>query len=429
MSVSVEGLSFAPFLICGYFENDLVSSGEWAITTDDFSGLADGTNILLTVTASDNHGNETQVTATFDKDATVPVVSIDELVEITESNKASYPLAGDCSEEDKDVQVSAGSVTPSSDPTCMGGRWSVQVDLSDLVGAIDINALQTDDFENLGSAPVQTLVNGVIRQRFFYPRIAVGGYHACIITNDSKVLCWGGTSYGQLGDDTTGADAYAYQAYPDDYVVDGDGSSNPLTGVISLAAGNYHTCALTTTGRVWCWGKGSVGQLGNDVSLDSDHPVAVVDGDGSSNPLTGVISLAAGSYHTCALTTVGQVWCWGKGYFGQLGNDAEINSDHPVAVVDGDGSSNPLTGVISLAAGGNHTCAITSGGGALCWGNGGSGQLGSSSETYYVEDDGEYYGYNRDAPRPVLVADGGIPLSKVLEISGRTFPYLRSFRR
>ena len=142
---------------------------------DDFSGLADGTNILLTVTASDNHGNETRITATFDKDTAIPVVSIDELVEITESNKASYPLSGDCSEESKDVQVSAGSVTPSSDPTCTGGRWSTQLDLSDLVGAIDINALQTDDFENLGNAPVKTLVKEVIRQRFFYTRIAMGG--------------------------------------------------------------------------------------------------------------------------------------------------------------------------------------------------------------------------------------------------------------
>ena len=238
VSVSVEGLSFAPFVICGDFGNTyLFNSGEWSLTTGDFSGLADGTNILLTVTASDNHGNETQVTATFDKDATVPVVSIDELVEITEANKASYPLAGDCSEEDKDVQVSAGSVTPGSDPTCTGGRWSTQVDLSDLVGAIDINALQTDDFENLGSAPVQTLVNGVIRQRFFYSRIAVGGYHTCIITDNSQVLCWGDYDYSQLGNDVTGSPG-DHQPYPGGYVVDGDGSSNPLTGVISLAAGS-----------------------------------------------------------------------------------------------------------------------------------------------------------------------------------------------
>ena len=87
-----------------------------------------------------------------------------------------------------------------------------------------------------------------------------------------------------------------------------------------------HTCALTTAGQVWCWGRGSSGQLGNDATIDSDHPVAVVDGDGSTTPLTEVLSLAAGGNHTCALTTTSRVWCWGLGNFGQLGNDAEIKA-------------------------------------------------------------------------------------------------------
>ena len=412
--LSIQGLASTPSTQCGTFN---YIPNRWLIATGDFSNLADGTNIVLRVTATNDHGNETHIDATFDKDATTPVVSIDELVELTESNEAQFPLAGDCSEEGKDVQVSAGSVVPNTDPTCAGGRWSTQIDLSALGGAIDINALQRDDFDNLGSAPVVTLVKEVIRQRFFYSRIAVGGYHTCIITDNSQVLCWGNYDHSQLGNDVTGS-TNEYQPYPDGYVVEEDGSTTPLTGVLSLVAGNLHTCALTTAGQVWCWGQGSSGKLGNDATIDSDHPVAVVTGDGSTNPLTGVLSLAAGGGHTCALTTTSRVWCWGSGNFGQLGNDAGISSDHPVAVVDGAGSINPLTGVISLAAGDNHTCAITSGGGALCWGRGNAGQLGSSSETYYVADDGEYVGYNREAPLPVLVADEGIPLSGVLEIVG-----------
>ena len=144
------------------------------------------------------------INTTFDKDATVPVVSIDALVELTESNEAQFPLAGDCSEEDKDVQVSAGSVIPNTVPTCAEGRWSTQVDLSELGGAIDINALQRDDFDNLGSAPAITLVKDGIRQRLFYSRIAVGGYHTCIITDNSQVLCWGNYEHAQLGNDMTG---------------------------------------------------------------------------------------------------------------------------------------------------------------------------------------------------------------------------------
>ena len=98
--------------------------------------------------------------------------------------------------------------------------------------------------------------------------------------------------------------------------------------------------------------------------------MTVVDGNGSTNPLTGVISLAAGDGHTCALTTAGRVWCWGDGDRGQLGNDSTTSSNNPVAVVDGDGSTNPLTNIVALDAGQHHTCAVTSGGGALCWGYG-----------------------------------------------------------
>ena len=147
------------------------------------------TNIVLRVTATNDHGNETHIDATFDKDATVPVVSIDALVELTESNEAPISPCGrlqrrrqGCSSQCRQC----GSKHRSH--LCGQGRWSTHVDLSELGGAIDINALQRDDFDNLGSAPVVTLVKEVIRQRFFYSRIAVGEYHTCIITDNSQVL-------------------------------------------------------------------------------------------------------------------------------------------------------------------------------------------------------------------------------------------------
>ena len=410
--LSTEGLSSQPNTSCDI-------NRRWAISTGDFSSLADNTNITLRATVTDTHGNETQESATFDKDTEAPIVSIDELVEITQTNEASYPLAGGCNEEGKEVQISAGNFTPPSFPTCTGGRWSLQMDFSSLSEAININALQRDGLDNLGSAPIRTLVRDAIRQRFFYSRIATGGNHTCMITRESQVLCWGYFQRGELGNDQTGTSSNNKQSYPADYVVNGDGSSIPLTGVISLAAGNSHTCALTTAGQVWCWGRGDNGQLGNDAMINSDHPVAVVDGDGSSTPLTGVISLAAGYSHTCALTTTGRVWCWGSGTDGQLGNDAMISSDHPVAVVDGDGSTNPLTGIVALEAGNRYTCVLTSGRGALCWGQGANGQLGSSSETYsYYDDDLGiiFLGVNRDTPLPVLVVEEGALLSGVVEI-------------
>ena len=421
VTLSIVGLSATPSATCGSSHLN-----RWRILTEAFSNVEDSPNITLKATVTDNHGNETHVSSTFAKDTTAPVVSIDDLVEINETNKTSYPLVGDCNENGKEVQVSAGSLNSSPSPICAGGRWSVSMDLSTLIGAIDINALQRDDFNNLGSAPAQTLVIEAIRQRFFYLRIAAGSAHTCIITRESQVMCWGSSQHWQIGDgdnqlapiDDNG-DVIIKKPYPEYVVIvdeNGD-TTGPLTGVISLVAGGDHTCALITTGQVRCWGRGG-GRLGNDTNTYSNHAVTVVDGDGSTNPLTGVISLAVGSAHTCALTTAGRVWCWGDGGRGQLGNDSTTSSNNPVAVVDGDGSTNPLTGIVALGAGQYHTCAVTSGGGALCWGYGSLGQLGSSSEAQNIPGEPDPVGFNRDAPLPVLVGEGGAPLSGVLEISG-----------
>ena len=88
-----------------------------------------------------------------------------------------------------------------------------------------------------------------------------------------------------------------------------------------------HTCALTTEGKAYCWGQGGSGRLGNNSTTDSSIPVAVQMPAGVSFQ-----SIAAGSAHTCALTTTGQAYCWGWNVDGQLGNNSTTNSSIPVAV-------------------------------------------------------------------------------------------------
>jgi alpha-tubulin suppressor-like RCC1 family protein len=185
--------------------------------------------------------------------------------------------------------------------------------------------------------------------------IAAGGEHTCALTSGGGVKCWGDNYFGQLGDGTT-----ADKNSPVD--VAGLGS-----GVQAIAAGGSHTCALTSGGGVKCWGDNGFGQLGDGTTANKNSSPVDVAGLGS-----GVQAIAAGGSHTCALTSGGGVKCWGDNGFGQLGDGTSADKNSPVDVV-GLGS-----GVQVIAAGGNHTCALTSGG-VKCWGDNGFGQLGDGT--------------------------------------------------
>jgi len=188
-------------------------------------------------------------------------------------------------------------------------------------------------------------------------RVAAGGYHTCAVTDGGGVRCWGENRYGQLGDNTT-----TWQPAPAP-VTDLD------SGVVAVAAGLFHTCALTSAGALWCWGLNNSGQLGNGSTASYSVPVAV-SGLGS-----GVAAVAAGFYHTCAVTSAGALWCWGQNSLGELGDGTTTNRSTPVAV-SGLGS-----GVIAVAGGGSHTCAATGAGAVWCWGINSAGQLGDGTQT------------------------------------------------
>jgi pimeloyl-ACP methyl ester carboxylesterase len=136
------------------------------------------------------------------------------------------------------------------------------------------------------------------------------------------------------------------------------------SGVSAVSAGNYHTCALTQAGGVKCWGNNGFGQLGDGTTTDHTTPLDVV---GLSS---GVSVVSAGSNHTCALTQSGGVKCWGGNSDGQLGDGTTTARRTPVNVV---GLS---SGVSAVSASSSHTCAVTQSGGVKCWGYGDNGQLG-----------------------------------------------------
>ena len=233
-------------------------------------------------------------------------------------------------------------------------------------------------------------------------QIWIGYDHTCVLSASGSVKCWGRGEHGRLGNDSSSDKDYPVN------VVASNGSSNHLLDIIQVSAGESHSCALTSGGNVKCWGKGEYGRLGNDSTNNKDHPVNVVDGDNSTNDLSNIIQIEAGYAHTCALTSSGNVKCWGRNHYGQLGNgnDEFKGVDHPVSVISTQNSDTLLSNIVQIGTGEYHTCALNSFGNVKCWGYGSLGQLGNDDTS--------------DKNDPVTVVDGNdstTPLSGIVQIT------------
>ncbi|MEM9190489.1 MAG: hypothetical protein AAGF12_14990 [Myxococcota bacterium] len=131
----------------------------------------------------------------------------------------------------------------------------------------------------------------------------------------------------------------------------------------SVAAGYDHSCAIGRGGRLLCWGNNEEGQVGDGTfGEDRPAPTSVV------RPVSGWVAVSTEEFTTCGIQGNGDLYCWGSGQRGQLGQGDQTRRPEPTRV--------PIEGVVDVDVGRNHVCAIDNRGALYCWGANNEGTLG-----------------------------------------------------
>lgn len=202
-------------------------------------------------------------------------------------------------------------------------------------------------------------------------QVATGTAHTCAVVEavagEGKLFCWGGNNYGELGAGGMGTAELKPMNTPVD-LPNVTSVSTFSNTTMTLPVGS-HTCARTEQNGVAtfkCWGRNENGQLGNGSTTPSVTPVNIAFS-------AGVVptQVVAGGRHTCAITSLTGVQCWGSNGQGQCGTGAGTNTYTTPQ------NAPNFTGAVQLALGTVHTCArLMTNGEVACWGSNTYGQLG-----------------------------------------------------
>ena len=212
-----------------------------------------------------------------------------------------------------------------------------------------------------GGTPVDTPVyTSFVPGSFTVGHLEIGSAHSCAISVLGAAWCWGDVANGRLG------------ITQELNVLIPTPTASLGSTASEVAAGGAHTCALLTNGSVTCFGYNDTGQLGQTPTQPA-----------SSNAIPTVVALVATATHvsagkqfTCALLSTATVHCFGDNVSGQLGAGSFGSARETPGAVLG------LTGtVVDVVAGTGHSCAVMSTGQVRCWGLNDQGQLGIGTQS------------------------------------------------
>ncbi|MCA1841522.1 MAG: fibronectin type III domain-containing protein, partial [Actinobacteria bacterium] len=180
--------------------------------------------------------------------------------------------------------------------------------------------------------------------------VAAGLNHSLVLKRDGSVWAWGDDSHGQLGDGATTASSSPIQV-------------TGMPAITAISASGNHSLARASNGTVWSWGENRHGQVGDGSFVDSPRPRQIAG-------LGPIVKISAGSNHSLAIKDDLTVVAWGDGSSGQLGNGGLTDLPLPTPVPG-------LTSIRSIAGGGRHSLARNDSGVVFGWGDNSHGQLGS----------------------------------------------------
>lgn len=216
------------------------------------------------------------------------------------------------------------------------------------------NGGQLGNGTNVSSINPVAVSRGAIPTGVTLTQIFAGDAHTCALASNNRVYCWGYNNVCQLGNNST-----ANSNVP--VAVKADGVLSGKT-IKQVSVGEYHTCVIASDDKVYCWGRNTSNELGDGNNVDSNVPVAVK-ADGVLAGKT-IKQVSAGAFHTCAIASDNKAYCWGNNGNGQLGSGA--SSSTPVATSQGAIPAGVI--LTKISAGHAHTCVLASNNKTYCWG-------------------------------------------------------------
>jgi alpha-tubulin suppressor-like RCC1 family protein len=151
--------------------------------------------------------------------------------------------------------------------------------------------------------------------------MSAGDVYSCGVRRNGEAYCWGGNGDGMLGDGSTTSRQRPVRIH------NTTTATPPFTDWVMVSTGYKHTCGLRTTGQIYCWGEGEEGKIGDGSTTDRTRPRLV------SGGYTDWVTVGTGEENSCAMRANGTAWCWGLGDSSQIGDGLSANRNAPTAVV------------------------------------------------------------------------------------------------